>query len=142
MDTSPRELGGEEDPRPKSPWTPSYSVTSQGSAHEPVEAEDVEEIPSSTIEPIDQPDVITALASIPGATLKGGQIAHEDLQASPVAVPSIDITESKGLSRVPSVHDNIEVDQMEDIAASAQLQPSAGEEALQVSIVYGMITRV
>jgi hypothetical protein len=107
-----------------------------------VEAEDVEEIPN-TIEPIDQPDVITATpASAPEATLKGDQIVHEDLQASPMAVPSIDITESQELPRVQSVHDNIEVEQMEDISSPAQFQPSAGEEASKVSIMYGMFTRV
>lgn len=123
-------LDAEEEERPKSPWTPSYSVTSQGSVHDQAEVEDIVELPSSGFKPIDQPDIGEASVSqfsIPEAAAQGDQNVLQGLHDQPVVVPSIDVTETQELPSVRFVHESTGVEQKYDIVAPTQLQSLADE---------------
>jgi hypothetical protein len=89
-------------------------VTSQGSTHGPAGIEDIEHLPSSSIEPIDHPDVAEAAtteasaSSVPEAVVQGDLSGLEDLHDQPVVGPSVDVLESQELSKVPSVHQGVD----------------------------------
>jgi hypothetical protein len=98
-------LAGEEETRPKSPWTPSYSVTTQGSAmQDAAELEGLEQLPPSMVEAIDRPeDAITAekpeliVDSEPLVDVAQGE---HDSGGRSALVPAIDITHSDELAQV------------------------------------------
>ena len=135
--SSPK-LGDEEDARPKSPWTPSYSVTSQGSA----DIEGIEDLTSSSIEPVDHSDVGEAAtteasaSSVPEPVGQGDQSGLEDLRDQPVVAPSININESQELPKVPSVHEGIEVEQGDDNVSPTKSHSLANDVTPKVSTVY------
>ena len=133
-------LGDEEGVRPKSPWAPSYSVTSQGSA----DIGGIEDLTRSSIEPVDHSDVGEAAtteasaSSVPEPVGQGDQSGLEDLRDQPVVAPSINITESQELPKVPSVHEGIEVEQADDNVTTTQSHSLADELTPKVSTVYSI----
>jgi len=80
-------LGSDEakEDRPKSPWTPSYSVITQGNAvHEPAELDELDQLPPSVIESAQQ------LGS--GTFVEAGTVEHSEPAAAdaPVDIDHID----------------------------------------------------
>lgn len=134
-------MGGE-DSSPKSPWTPSYSVISQGSLREPVEEDDVEQNLSG-----DQPNSDQVVATIetpvpaqppPEVIVQGDHNELENLSHQPVVVPSIDITGSQEFPEILSIHESLAEPVGSDVAAQTASQTSTGDVTPKVSVTYSM----
>lgn len=142
MDTSSSRLGGE-DSSPKSPWSPSYSVVSQGSSREPVKADDAEHIPPVNTDLSDQPnyDHVVATIETPApvqppleAIVQGDHDELENLCDQSMVVPSIDITGSQEFPDILSTHE-IPAEQVESDVVT---QTSTGDVTPKVRATYSI----
>lgn len=95
--------------RPKSPWTPSYSVVSQGTvANDAKELDELDQLPPSVT--VETPEAV--LASEPVAE----SLTLESSEAAEVAqspnIPSIDITSSEEPEETPAVTQDTDTDEV------------------------------
>jgi hypothetical protein len=135
-----REEAGEE--RPKSPWTPSYSVTTQGSAtHETAELDELDQLPPRAIETIEQPtnsDIeaapvenseLVAVDALVDADHAGGEMS----QNHPADVAVINIAADEPLPDVPLVYAAAVVPQEDGIPVLTVSSSSVDDIAPQAS---------
>lgn len=102
LDTSSLHSREEEfkDERPKSPWTPSYSVISQGTVDKNVALDQLDQLPPSVVSA--SPDAVLALESAPDSSNFGSNEA-EEMSRSLRRIPSINITSSEESEDNPAV---------------------------------------
>ncbi|KAF7978796.1 hypothetical protein HWV62_44554 [Athelia sp. TMB] len=125
LDTSSLHSREEEfkDERPKSPWTPSYSVISQGTVDKNAALDQLDQLPPSVVSA--SPDAVLALESAPDSSNSGSNEAKE-ISRSLRRIPSINITSSEESEDNPAV--------AQDTAAAAASDEVPLPQSPQISV--------
>jgi hypothetical protein len=95
--------------RPKSPWTPSYSVTTQGSASEPAELDQLDQLPPSLFGAVEQHTkgaidevIATEPSELVAVEASMDLHHHDDVTRIQPGVSAIDSTAVETLASAPT----------------------------------------
>lgn len=128
--------------RPKSPWTPSYSVTTQGSAtHETADLDELDQLPPRAIETVEQPtnsDVNEAapvenFELVAVDALVDADHGDEMSQNHPADVAAVNIAVDDPLPDVPVAHAVAVVPQEDEMPVLTVSSSSVDDIAPQAS---------